>query len=238
MELKIYFNILKKRWLLITLITLLCTVGSALVSFYYLTPLYKADISVLIDDGNIDENISKQSYNSILMYQNLVQTYSQFAKSKAVASDVIRELNLDFSEDQIISMVSTAVKNDTQFLTLSVTSYDNEEAAKIANQLARSLKKVTNEIKKVDNVLLVDDAIVPPTPYTPNKKLNILIGFFIGFMFSVGLAFLLDYLDNTVKNEDEISALLEVPVVGVIPLYSERKKGKTYVEKKKKLAFR
>lgn len=237
MELNDLFNMLKKRWLLITLITLCCTILSALISFYYLKPMYKANISVLIDDANLQKT-TDQNYNSVLMYQKLVATYSQFAKSKMVAKDIIQGASLTLSEDKVISMISTSSKNDTQFLTLSVTSTNNSEAAIIANQLARSLKKVTAEVKKIDNVLIVDDAVTPQSPYSPNKPKNIAIGFLVGLMLSVGLSLLLEILDSTVKNDDEISALLGVPVVGVIPLLKESKKGGINGEEEKALAFR
>ncbi|SPF49830.1 Chain length determinant family protein (fragment) [Candidatus Desulfosporosinus infrequens] len=60
----------------------------------------------------------------------------------------------------------------------------------------------------------------------PNKKLNVMIAFVVGLMAAVGLVFLLEYLDNTVKTSSDIEQLLEIPVLGVIPNYDMGKKGK------------
>jgi capsular polysaccharide biosynthesis protein len=56
--------------------------------------------------------------------------------------------------------------------------------------------------------------------------LNILIAFVAGLMASVGLVFLLEYLDNTVKSSEDIEKLLGIPVLGVIPNYQTNKQGK------------
>ena len=89
-------------------------------------------------------------------------------------------------------MVSVAPKGDTEFLTITVKSKDPKEAMDIANQLAKSLKYVSNDVKKADNVQLLDEAQVPIAPDSPNKRLNIAIAFFIGLMVSLGIAFLLE----------------------------------------------
>ena len=54
-------------------------------------------------------------------------------------------------------------------------------------------------------------------PVSPNKKMNIAIAFLLGLMVSVGLVFLLEYLDNTYKNKDQLEKELGIPVLGAIP---------------------
>ncbi|MCJ7691071.1 MAG: lipopolysaccharide biosynthesis protein, partial [Clostridiaceae bacterium] len=123
---------------------------------------------------------------------------------------------------QLQQMVTVAPKGDTEFLTITVKSKDPKEAMDIANQLAKSLKVISTEVKKVDNIQLLDVAILPTSPDNPNPKLNMAIAFFIGLMISMGIAFLLEYLDNTVKSQEEIEKLTGVPVIGIIPLNSDK----------------
>lgn len=61
--------------------------------------------------------------------------------------------------------------------------------------------------------------MIPDKPIKPNKLLNILIAFVAGLMASLGLVFLLEYLDNTVKTSSDIEKLLGIPVLGIIPDY-------------------
>lgn len=227
MELKEYLHILKKRWLLILSVTLTCVFVSAIVSFFLIKPTYQASISVVIG-GNKEESSSNtnQTYNDVMMYQKLVKTYSEFVKTRSVAEDAIDKLNLDITPGALLGMISVAPKGDTEFLTITVKSKDAYEARDIANQVAKSLKAITKEIKKVDNVQLVDDALLPSGPVSPKPLLNIAIALILGLFVSVGIVFLIEYLDNTVKDTDELEKLLEVPVLGAIPMMEDTKKKK------------
>ncbi|WP_027631822.1 YveK family protein [Clostridium hydrogeniformans] len=228
MELKEYLHIVKKRWLLILSVTLVSIFIAALASFLIIKPTYKADISVIV--GNSQEaNANKQNYNDVIMYQKLVKTYSEFTKTRLVSEDVINELGLSMTPDKLLSMVSVAPKGDTEFITISVKSKKPAEARDIANQLAKSLKKVSNEVKKADNVQLVDEAVLPTSPASPKPFLNMGIAFVLGIFISVGIVFLIEYLDNTVKSSDEIEKMLDIPVIGAIPMVvneTEKKKRK------------
>jgi capsular exopolysaccharide synthesis family protein len=69
------------------------------------------------------------------------------------------------------------------------------------------------------NIQIVDSAEMPLYPSRPNKKLNILLSIVMGLFFGVGLAFFLEYYDNTIKNPDEIMKLFNLPTLGLIPSF-------------------
>ena len=69
------------------------------------------------------------------------------------------------------------------------------------------------------NLMVVSPAMVPDSPVKPNKLMNMVVAFVIGLMASVGLAFLLNYLDNTVKTPKEVEEILGLPVLGQVPYY-------------------
>lgn len=217
MELHEYLTIFRKRWLLIVLITLAATLLSAVVSFFVIKPTYKADISVIIGKPKSEASTDQTNYNDVMMYQKLVKTYSQFAKSRTVAENVINKMNLNMKVETLQSMISVSPMGDTEFLTITVKSKDPKQAMQIANQLAKSLKEVSYNVKKADNVQMLDEAQLPTSPDSPKPLLNIAIAFFIGLMISVGVVFLIEYLDNTVKSAEEIEKLIGLPVIGVIP---------------------
>jgi len=223
MELMEYFTIIKKRILLVILITLGATVLSGVLSYFVISSTYKADISVIIGKIENKAEVPQASMNDVLMYQKLVKTYSEFTKSRKVSEHVIAALKLNIEPSQLQTMVSVEPKGDTEFLTITVKSKDPKEAMNIANQFAKSLKYVSNDVKKADNVQLLDEAQLPIVPDSPNPKLNIAIAFFIGLMISLGIAFLLEYLDNTVKSQEEIEKLTGIPVIGIIPLTEDKK---------------
>ena len=223
MELMEYFNIIKKRLRLVILVTIGATVLSGVLSYFVITPTYKADISVIIGKIENKSAASQDNYNDVIMYQKLVKTYSEFAKSRKVSEHVIKSLNLKIEPDELQKMVAVEPKGDTEFLTITVKSKNPKEAMNIANQLAKSLKFISNDVKKSDNVQLLDEALEPTRADSPNPKLNMAIAFFIGLMGSLGIAFLFEYLDNTVKSQEDIEKLTGLPVIGIIPLTQDKK---------------
>jgi len=222
MELHEYLFILRKRISLIILITLIATVTSGVLSYFVIKPVYKSDISVIIGKNDKDSSTQKQNYNDVMMYQQMVKTYSVFAKSRKVAADVISKLELNMSESALLSMVTVSPQGNTEFLNIAVKSGDPEQAMKIANQLAKSLKEVSASVYGSDNVKLLDEALLPTKPDSPKPQLNIAIAFFIGIMVSVGIVFLLEYMDNTIKTQEDIEKLLGLPVIGTIPYVDDK----------------
>ena len=72
---------------------------------------------------------------------------------------------------------------------------------------------------------IVDRAMVPTYPVKPNKRLSVTLAFILGIMLGCGIAILLDMLDNTVKNPDEVQEKLRVPLLGTLPKMKTNKKG-------------
>lgn len=221
-ELKEIFYIIKKRFLLITIITLFATLIAAVVSYFVIKPTYKANISVIIGKQDTVSTANTQ-LNDLTMYQKSVKTYTVLATSRTVAEDVIKKLNLDVSVNSLISMISASTNADTEFITLAVKSEDPKLAVNVANQLAKSLKDVSKTVKNQDLVNLVDDAAFPTSPDSPKPPLNIGIAFFLGLMISTGLVFLLEHLDNTIKSPEDIEKYLELSVIGSIPVMDDKR---------------
>lgn len=223
MELHQYLEVIKKRLGLIIVLPIVCVIISAIVSFIFMKPVYKADIAVLIGQPENKSTTSSSNYQDILMYQNMVKSYAELTKTRRVAEDVIQKLKLDKSADQLLSQVTVAPKANTEFLNISVKSNDKNEAQAIANQLAYSLKEISTSVRNSDNVKIIDEALLPTAPVSPNKKLNMTIALFLGIMIALGIIFLIEYMDTTVKSSHELEELLGVSIIGQIPLADKKK---------------
>jgi uncharacterized protein involved in exopolysaccharide biosynthesis len=70
----------------------------------------------------------------------------------------------------------------------------------------------------VSNIRVTEKANLPRFPVSPNKKRNLILGIIFGLMIGIGLSFLREYLDRTLRNEDAIQKYLDLPVLSVIPL--------------------
>ncbi len=67
------------------------------------------------------------------------------------------------------------------------------------------------------SVVVLSEASIPTGPLKPNKQLNMALAMVLGLMFFTLLAFILEYLDNTLKTPEDISRELALPVLGIIP---------------------
>ena len=103
------------------------------------------------------------------------------------------------------------------------TDEDPQQAAAIANTTVQVFKEDIPQLMNVDNVNVLSEAAVgsTPTQVSPKPLLNIAIALVVGLMVGVGLAFLLEYLDNTLKSEEDIESHLDLPVMGVVSTITE-----------------
>ncbi|MFD3155938.1 YveK family protein [Haloimpatiens sp. FM7330] len=218
LDLKDFFEILRKRIKLILCITLISTLLAGIISFFVIKPTYESKVSVVI--GKQDK-VSKQeqgySYNDVMMYQKLVKTYAEIAKSKVVANRTIKKLNLQIDEKDFENIVKVTPQADTQILDIKAESKDPKEARDIAKVLTESFIERSKELLSNGEVQILDKAEIPEKAIKPKKKLNIAIAFLLGLMVSVGAAFVLEYMDNTIKTENDVEKYLDIPVIGLIP---------------------
>jgi tyrosine-protein kinase len=89
-----------------------------------------------------------------------------------------------------------------------------------ASLLANTQQGATNTL------LVVEPAELPTTPIGPDKKLVTLIAAGIGFFLAAGAAYLLDYLDDTLKTPEDVKRVLGFPVIGFFPETKETDEGK------------
>lgn len=218
LDLKDFFYIIIKRKKMICLITIAAVIVSALLSFFVIKPTYQANTSIIVGRPQQDKN-EKLDNNDVTLYQNLMKTYIEIVKSKPVLKATIEKADLNLTEDQLAKMINASSQQGTQIMDISITDKNAEEAYKIAASLTDTFIDKSKEIFPTSGVQLsvMNKADVPKAPIKPKKVLNIVIAFVLGLFVSIGLAFVLEYMDNTIKSENDVNKYLELPVIGIIP---------------------
>lgn len=221
-SLKSIFQTLKKRVFLIITIMLIATISSGLVSYFLVTPVYKSSTQILVNQSKTDD---AAFYNTNELQTNiqLITTYSVILKSAAILNNVKNDLGLNMSVSELNNKISVESAQNSQIMTISVTDTSPTKALEIANKTAEVFEDEIKEIMSVDNVTILplSDDQENQSPVSPNPPLNIAIAAVIGLLIGIGLAFLLDYLDNTVKTEQDIEKVLGIPVLGAITTIDE-----------------
>lgn len=220
-SLKELFLTLRKRLSLIALITILFATISGLISFFYLTPIYQASTQILVNQSKDDQ--ATYNVGEVQTNLQLINTYNVIIKSPAILDLVSKELDLNMTAAQLNGKITVQSEQNSQVVNISVQDPDPKLAADIANTTASVFKKEIKEIMNVDNVSILAKAVVVDnqSPIKPQPLMNIAIALVVGLMLGVGIAFLLEYLDNTIKTEQDIEQTLGLPVLGAIPTIQE-----------------
>lgn len=108
----------------------------------------------------------------------------------------------------------------------------NREAeinAKLYRELKDKLEGARiSEVEKIEDVILVDQAMPPGSPVSPNKPLNYLMGIVIGLMLSAAGVFVVEQLDTSIGTIEDVENYFKLPALGVIPYLKtkgEKRKG-------------
>lgn len=214
-SLKEIFETIKKRMWMIVLITVIATGISGIVSYFVMTPVYQSSTQILLQSDTEEKSFD---FNQVKTNQELINTYSVIIKTPRILEDVVDSLNLEQTADQLRQKLTVSSEQNSQVINIAVENTDPAKAVQIANGIAQVFQTEIVELMKVDNVSILSQAELSdnPSPVKPNPMLNMAIAFVVGLMTGVGLAFLLEYLDNTIKTEEDIEKLLEMPVLGAI----------------------
>ncbi|SNZ04753.1 Capsular polysaccharide biosynthesis protein [Terribacillus aidingensis] len=220
-SLKEIFAVLRKRMIMILSLIIAFAAIALLVSYFLITPTYKASASVVV---NQEENVDVSSLNNAIQSNiSLINTYKIVMTSPVILDKVAKEMNLSLSADELAEKLEVASEADTQIITVTATDTSQEAAAELANTTVEVFQKEIPELMNLENVktLSLAETVENPSPASPNILLNTLIALVLGAMVGIGLAFLLEYLDNTVKTEADIEKRIGVPVIGVISHMTE-----------------
>jgi len=209
------YGILKNKIRLILAITIAIMMITALISYYFITPIYQTSTQLLISQKQSEMIIDSQSIDIDLQ---LVGTYSEIIKSPIILDQVVSQLELDMSYQEIKEKVNVEFAENSQLLNIFVTDPDPAVAVAIANKVAEVFETEIMELMNIDNVSILSPAVVleNQTPVSPNPPLNILLSAIVGLVIGATIAMVLRYLDTTIRVEEDVTDLLGLPVLGAI----------------------
>lgn len=211
------FNILRKNVILIATVTVFVTVVVGLVTKFVLPKKYASDTTLRVTVAQNDS----PTYNDLVTSKTLISDYKEIATSRKVLNKVIKDLQLDMSYKQLKNNISVSQVGDSNIIAITATTNDPHLSKIIAEKVADEFMKEVKIHVKIDTLTMIDNAILNETPVSPKIKLNVIIGFVVGLMLSVGYVLLREFLDSTFKSEEDVTKYLNLPVLASIPVYEK-----------------
>jgi capsular polysaccharide biosynthesis protein len=197
--LKELYKVLKKRILVILVVSILAVAIGVVKSAAPVTYLYQSTSKVIIGANDA-----------------AAKTLMVIMKDPTVLDKVIKDLNLQTSSESLANRISLASIDGSQVVSISVIDKDPIIAAKIADTTAQVFKQEAPKIAGQDNIRLLSKAKVNPNPINKGQGNTILITIIIGLVLGIGLAFFIDSLDDSIRSEEEAEMLLGLPVLGKV----------------------
>lgn len=224
LDLKDYIRILRKRIGLILAFVVVISMVTAIASYLWLQPIYQASTKLIVNKSNESVNVGQLDINTVNLNIRLIDTYKEIIKTPVIMDQVVQEHpELGLTSEQLTARVKVSSVNNTQVMTLSVQDPSYRKATEIVNAISLVFIQEIPSIMKVDNVSLLAPANPNKTPsqVKPQPVLNTAIAFIVSLMIAVGLTFLLEYMDDTIRTEQDVEQYLGVPTIAMIPKLKE-----------------
>jgi len=218
MELRRYIQILQARLGLIAIVTILVTGISFGIGALRPT-VYQASTSLLVNASGS----SGTDYSDILASERLATTYSELLTKRPVIEAAARELGLD--PNQVEKSVRVQLVPNTTIIELTAEDSNPRMAAEIANRVVAAFKGNARELGVRERDLIVIEIAAVPTAPDRNTSIYAFVGATTGFVFALGLAFLLDYLSDAIETVSDIKGVLGLTTLGAIPKNSRSERA-------------
>lgn len=212
-------QILKKKaaWIVLTMVA---GIGLAAgVTFFLITPKYDSTAQLIVQNQEA-EGSSGNLQNDINGNVLMINTYKDMIKSDLVIDAVQKKLQDEYqyvySNSGLKNSLEVEQAQNSQMFQITATSSEPRKAALIANITAITFQEKAEEVLAVSKVTITSEAGVSAKAVFPNNQLNLLIGSVVGMLIGVGLAFLIELVDKTIKDERFIVETLELPVLGQV----------------------
>ena len=208
------YYVIKSKMLLILLAGVIVSAAMGLISKFVLTPQYNSTSKLYI----LNKSTSLTSLSDLQVGTQLTQDYLVLVKSRPVVTQVIDNLDLDTTYENLVDRVSVSNQTGTRILEINIEYPDPNLAKRIADELANvSITRIAS-IMESDKPTLIEEGHIPEEPSSPNTKKNIVIGFGIGILLAMGVIVVLHVIDDTIKDADDIEKYLAITTLGLIPI--------------------
>ncbi len=225
MELRQYLSVLRSRlWLVVVATLLAAGVGFMLSSA---TATYVARSTLYVGSQNVAETSDELTTDRIAALTSYILTFSKMIDSEPIAAQAIRDLDLDLTAEDVVRDTEVELEPGTQLLYIGVSDEDPTTAQSLSNALADAFVEAVQEFEPsaVDGegsvprlpAYVFERAQVPTDPEPTGQIRTLILATLFGLVSGMALAFLLDYLDVSLRSAADVERRLELPVLGVIP---------------------
>lgn len=234
-DLRDYLDILRARWKLIMVTTLVGVMAAAIASMLA-TPMYQSCTTRFVSANDGTANLGT-AYTGSLFTQQRVKSYVEAVTSTPVMQSVVEELGVPLTPEAVAAKIDVNNPLDTVNLEICTTDANPEQAQRITSVAAEQFEAYVDSIEvPLENgqsfikISEVSAPSLPTSPVSPRTTINIALGFLVGMAVGVGAAVLLETLDTRIKSVEALAKHFDQPLLGVIGFDPEAAKKPLIVQ--------
>ncbi|WP_395398605.1 polysaccharide biosynthesis tyrosine autokinase [Arthrobacter sp. UC242_113] len=229
MDLRDYFRILRRNWILVVAAALAGLLVSGAASALT-KPTYTAETQLFVaiqSSGSVSELQQGNTFS-----QARVQSYVKTVDTPVVLQPAIDSLGLNLTADDLSQKVKATTDLNTVLITIAVDDNSPVQAAATAQAIASSLIKAVDTLEKPTNggtspvsLSIIKPATAPTSPSAPNTRLNLALGLIFGLALGVVGAVFRTTMDTKIRGEADLRQVTEAPILGGIAFDPEAAKN-------------
>ena len=235
MELRRYLHIIRQRWILI-IITTLVGAGVGLLTTSTKS-LYRTTTVLYVGDRSFAGSLNQAQLYALPGLDQILATYVQMIPNAVIAQKAVETTGVPRSAGQAVGETRTLNVPGTSLISVTVTDRDPLVAQKLADGMSNAFVQQVQTYEPTPSpgavptepAYVFQDAALPASPLSTGLKRKVLLGAVFGFILSILLVLLLDYLDITVRSPEDIERRLDLPVLGTVPFRRSLTAGDSYV---------
>lgn len=216
-NLKEVYSYFKSRLLWMILAIVVIVIIGNVYTILTRVPMYQSNTTIVL----VGESKKEYSQTDSQLNQNLIGTYSEIITSRKVLQQVIDNLKLKMTVDELSQNITTSSVEDTEIIRITVNNEKKKMAVKIADEVASVFSEEIQDIYNLENVAIIDKAEEADAPYNINYVKDNVIYLMIGVVLSFGVVFVMYYFDTTIKSSETVEEKLGLTVIGIVPKESK-----------------
>ena len=214
-DLKELFEFFKGKLGTLAIITIaVCLIG-CVYGLFIQKPMYRSYTTVILG-SNESASSAGITQSDVNLNKTLVDTYAEIVKSRRVLDQVISELRLDLTYEQLHEKINVTALNNTEIIKISVNDRDAIKAKNIANVTANYFASEVVDLYNLNNVNILDKATESDKPYNINVTKQVLLYFIGGLIIGAGVLFIIFYFDRTIKSIEQVEQKIKLPILGSV----------------------
>lgn len=218
-------RVIWQRVWLVALVAILVSGASAGFSLSQ-PPLYQSSVQLMVGQEENDEAPGNLA-SDIIGLQQFTQTVVEAVGSRPVAEAVVREAGLNITPSTLQGRLSVEQVPETYFVKVDYIDTDPTRAREVADTIGKVFTERISELSPSGDTITAtvwEPAIESRYPIAPNPIRDGLLGLTLGLMLGIGLAFLLEHLDDSWRSPEELEEASGVPTFGIVPSFKPPKK--------------